>query len=178
MSSYTLPDHLYNITQTIKNWKMKQRINVAEKGRAAIKPMQALGMYLAKSSVEKSLLDLVYLRVSQINSCAFCIDMHFKDLRAAGEGEHRLYGLDAWRESPFYSDRERVALSWAEALTKLNGAVSDAIYDTALEQFTEEELIDLTLAVVAINGFNRINLAFPNPSVVGTYKVGAFAHLS
>lgn len=155
---------------------MKKRINVAEKGMAAMKTMRGLGIYLAKSSVAKSLLDLVYLRVSQINSCAFCLDMHFKDLRAAGESEQRLYSLDAWRETPFYTDRERAALAWAEALTKLNGAVPDEIYEEALGQFSEEELIDLTLAVITINGFNRINLAFPNPSVVGTYRVGAFVH--
>jgi AhpD family alkylhydroperoxidase len=153
---------------------MKPRINVAEKGVAAMKPLHGLGFYLAKSSVEKSLLDLVYLRVSQVNSCAFCLDMHFKDLRAAGEGEHRLYGLDAWRESPFYTDRERAAFAWAEALTKLDGAVSDPIYETAVEQFTDEELIDLTIAVITINGFNRLNLAFPNPAAVGTYKVGVY----
>lgn len=155
---------------------MKQRINVAEKGMTAMKPMFGLGAYLKKCSLEKPLLDLVYLRVSQINSCAFCLDMHFKDLRATGEEEHRLYGLDAWRETPFYTERERASLAWAEALTKLNGAVPDAIYETALEHFTEEELIDLTLAVITINGYNRLNLAFPNPSAVGTYQVGAFAH--
>ncbi len=156
---------------------MKQRINVAEKGMAAMRPLRGLGVYLAKSPVGKPLLDLIFLRVSQINSCAFCVDMHFKDLRAAGEGEHRLYGLNAWRETPFYTDRERAALAWAEALTVLDGAVPDDIYEAALAEFTEEELIDLTLGVIAINGFNRINLAFPNPSVVGTYKVGAFAHV-
>jgi AhpD family alkylhydroperoxidase len=155
---------------------MKQRINVVEKGMAAMKPMFGLGTYLAKCSVERPLLDLVYLRVSQINSCAFCLDMHFKDLRAAGEVEQRLYGLDAWRETPFYTDRERAAFAWAEALTKLDGAVSDAIYDAALKQFSERELIDLTLAVITINGYNRLNLAFPNPSVVGTYEPGAFAN--
>lgn len=155
---------------------MKPRINIVEKGMAAMKPMFGLGAYLKKCSVEKPLLDLVYLRVSQINSCAFCLDMHFKDLRAAGEKEHRLYGLDAWRETPFYTDRERAAFAWAEALTKLAGAVPDDIYETALGQFTEEELIDLTLAVITINGYNRLNLAFPNPSVVGTYEAGAFAH--
>jgi AhpD family alkylhydroperoxidase len=155
---------------------MKQRINVAEKGMGAVRAMRGLGAYLAKSPVEKSLLNLVLLRVSQVNGCAFCIDMHFKDLRAAGESEQRLYSLDAWRETLFYSDRERAALKWAESLTKLNGAVADAIYDEVTGQFTDEELIDLTLAVITINGFNRLNLAFPNPAAVGTYEVGAFAH--
>lgn len=154
---------------------MKQRINVIEKGMPAMKAMSGMGVYLSKSPVERSLLELVYYRVSQINGCAFCLDMHTKDLRAVGESEQRLYVLPAWREAPFYSDRERAALAWAEALTKLEGAVSDEIYAAALEQFGEEELIDLTLAVITINGYNRINLAFPNVAAVGTYRPGAFA---
>lgn len=166
--------HHYSKYQNCK--QMKQRINVADKGMGAVRALRGLGAYLSKSQVEKSLQNLVLLRVSQINSCAFCIDMHFKDLRAAGESEQRLYSLDAWRETPFYSNRERAALEWAESLTKLNGVVKDAIYEEAARQFTEEELIDLTLAVITINGFNRLNLAFPNPAVVGTYKVGAFDH--
>jgi AhpD family alkylhydroperoxidase len=156
---------------------MEQRINVFEKGQAAMKAMYGLGIYLAKSPVEQSLLNLIYFRVSQVNGCAYCLDMHSKDLRAKGESEHRLYVLNAWREAPFYTDRERAALAWAEALTKLQGGpVADDIYAEAREQFTEEELIDLTMAVITINGYNRINLAFPNPAVVGTYQVGAFAH--
>lgn len=154
---------------------MKQRINVVEKGMPAMKAMSGMGVYLSKSPVERSLLELVYYRVSQINGCAYCLDMHTKDLRAAGESEQRLYVLPAWREAPFYSDRERAALAWAEALTKLEGAVSDEIYAAALEQFGEEELIDLTLAVITINGYNRINLAFPNVAAVGTYRLGAHA---
>jgi alkylhydroperoxidase family enzyme len=102
--------------------------------------------------------------------------MHTKDLRELGESEQRLYVLPAWREAPFYSDRERAALAWAEALTKLDGhSVPDEIYDAALEQFGEEELIDLTLAVITINGYNRVNLAFPNMAVVGTYQPGKHA---
>jgi AhpD family alkylhydroperoxidase len=156
---------------------MEQRINVFEKGQAAMKAMYGLGIYLAKSPVEQSLLNLIYFRVSQVNGCAYCLDMHSKDLRAKGESEHRLYVLNAWREAPFYTSRERAALAWAEALTKLHGGpVADDIYAEAREQFTEEELIDLTMAVITINGYNRINLAFPNPATVGTYQVGAFAH--
>lgn len=155
---------------------MKPRINLAKKGTAAMKAMLGVSIYLKSSLVEQSLLELVYFRVSQVNSCAYCLDMHAKDLRASGESEHRLYGLSAWRESPFYSDRERAALAWCEALTKFDSPVCDTIYEEALAQFTEDELIDLTVAVVNINGFNRLNMAFPNPSVVGTYKVGAFAH--
>ncbi|MDO6430272.1 carboxymuconolactone decarboxylase family protein [Flavitalea sp. BT771] len=155
---------------------MKQRLNVVEKGMPAMKAMYAMGAYLSRSSVERALLELIYYRVSQINGCAYCLDMHTKDLRDGGESEQRLYVLPAWREAPFYSDRERAALAWAEALTKLEGrAVSDEIYEAALEEFGEEELIDLTLAVIAINGYNRVNLAFPNRAVVGTYKPGVHA---
>lgn len=155
---------------------MTQRINVAEKGMPAMRSMAGIGTYLAKSPVERSLLELVYYRVSQINGCAYCLDMHTKDLRELGETEQRLYVLPAWRETPFYSDRERAALAWAEALTKLTGGiVPDEIYNVAMEQFSEEELIDLTLAVIAINGYNRVNLAFPNAAVVGTYRPGIHA---
>lgn len=155
---------------------MKQRINLQEKGQGAMKAMYSLGAYLAKSQVEQSLLNLIYFRVSQVNGCAFCLDMHSKDLLAKGETEQRLLVLDAWREAPFYSNRERAALAWAEALTKVTGAVSDDIYEAARQEFSEEELIDLTMAVITINGYNRVNLAFPNPAAVGTYRVGAYAH--
>ncbi|HEY9197593.1 MAG TPA: carboxymuconolactone decarboxylase family protein [Mucilaginibacter sp.] len=155
---------------------MKQRINLQEKGQGAMRAMYSLGAYLAKSQVEQSLLNLIYFRVSQVNGCAFCLDMHSKDLLAKGETEQRLLVLDAWREAPFYSNRERAALAWAEALTKVTGAVSDDIYEAARQEFSEEDLIDLTMAVITINGYNRVNLAFPNPAVVGTYRVGAYAH--
>ena len=152
---------------------METRINLLEKGQSAIKALYPAGSYLAKSSIGKSLIDLIDFRVSQINGCAFCLDMHSKDLRAAGESEQRIYTLAAWREAPFYTQRERAALEWAEAVTKItNGQVPDEIYETARKQFTEEELIDLTLAVTLINTYNRINIAFRPP--VGTYKVGQF----
>jgi AhpD family alkylhydroperoxidase len=153
---------------------MEQRINAFEKRPNALKAMYGLGAYLAKSAVEQSLLELIYFRVSQINGCAFCLDMHSKDLRAKGETEQRLYIMDAWREAPFYTDRERAALAWAEAVTKItNGNVSDEVYAEAKQQFSEEELIDLTMAVITINSYNRINIAF-RPKV-GTYKVGEYA---
>ena len=153
---------------------MEPRINVFEKGQNAMKAVYGLGIYLAKSPIEQSLLNLIYFRVSQINGCAFCLDMHSKDLLAKGETEQRLFVLDAWREAPFYTDRERAALAWAEAVTKITGGnVPDEIYDEAREQFSEEELIDLTIAVTTINSYNRINIAFR--PLVGTYKVGAFA---
>lgn len=153
---------------------MEQRINVFEKGKNAMKAVYGLGIYLAKSPIEQPLLHLIYFRVSQINGCAFCLDMHSKDLLAVGETEQRLFVLDAWREAPFYTDRERAALAWAEAVTKIAGGnVPNEVYDEARKQFSEEELIDLTIAVITINSYNRINIAFP--PVVGTYKVGAFA---
>ena len=153
---------------------MEQRINVFEKGSNAMKALYGLGIYLSKSQVEQELLNLIYYRVSQINGCAYCLDMHSKDLRAKGETEQRLLVLDAWREAPFYTDRERAALAWAEALTKLtNKNVPDEIYEVAREQFTDEELIDLTFGILAINSYNRINIAFRPP--VGTYKVGQHA---
>ncbi|EPG75627.1 carboxymuconolactone decarboxylase family protein [Leptospira fainei serovar Hurstbridge str. BUT 6] len=155
---------------------MKRRINVYEKGGDAMKSLFDLGAYLAKSIVERSLLDLVNFRVSQINGCAYCLDMHSKDLRAVGETEQRLYMLDAWRETPFYSDRERAALAWAEAVTEIKEThVPDEVYEQTRKQFSEEELIDLTLSIITINSFNRINIAFRTPA--GTYRVGQHAAL-
>jgi AhpD family alkylhydroperoxidase len=153
---------------------MEQRINVFQNGHNSVKAMYGFGAYLAKSSVEQSLLNLIYFRVSQINGCAYCLDMHAKDLRVAGETEQRLYLLDAWREAPFYSDREQAALAWAESVTKIaGGQVPDKVYEKAREQFSEEELVDLTIAIVAINGYNRINIAFR--VTAGTYEPGAHA---
>jgi len=148
---------------------MKQRINAYEKGQGAIKAMMGLEIYLAKSSIEKNLLHLIKYRVSQINGCAYCLDMHSKDLRAAGETEQRLFVLDAWREAPFYTERERAALAWAESLTNVTeGHVPDAVFEEVSEQFSEEELIDLTLAVTTINAWNRISIAFRTEA--GTYQ--------
>lgn len=152
---------------------MEQRINFNLIGKQAMGALYGLGRYLAKSPIEQPLLDLIYFRVSQINGCAFCLDMHSKDLRANGESEQRLYLLDAWREAPFYTDKERSALAWAEALTKIkSGIVPDEIYEEARKHFSETELIDLTIAVITINSYNRINIAFGAP--VGTYQVGQY----
>ena len=152
---------------------MKPRINLFEKGQNAMTALYGLGKYLAKSSVEQSLLNLIYYRVSQVNGCAYCLDMHSKDLRAEGETEQRLYVMDAWRETPLYSDRERAALAWAEALTKVcGGAVPDEVYDEVSKEFSEQEIIDLTIGVITINSYNRINIAFR--PVVGDYKPGQF----
>jgi AhpD family alkylhydroperoxidase len=153
---------------------MKQRLNYAEVGRGAAKAMYGLEVYLAKSGLEPSLLHLLKFRVSQINGCAYCLDMHSKDLRAAGETEQRLYLLDAWRESPFYTERERAALAWAEAVTLVReGHVPDEVYEQARAQFGEEELANLTLAVVAINGWNRLNIAFRTEP--GSYQPSSHA---
>lgn len=150
---------------------MQQRLNLMEKGGGAIQAMFGLVGYLAKSSLEKSLYNLIYFRVSQINGCAYCLDMHSKDLRAAGETEQRLYMIAAWRESPVYNERERAALGWAEAVTKLGDTgVPDEVYDEARKQFSETELIDLTMAVVSINGWNRLNVAFSTEA--GNYQPG------
>ena len=123
--------------------------------------MMALERQVQSSGLEDSLLDLVKLRASQINGCAFCIDMHAKDARARGETEQRLYELDAWREAPFYTERERAALAWTEAVTLVTvGHVPDQIYDEARMQFSDAELVNLSLAIVAINGWNRLGIAF------------------
>lgn len=140
---------------------MKERLRWTKISPEAYKALFGLGSYLKDSSLERKFLDLMMLRASQINRCAYCIDMHWKDLRAAGESEQRLYGLDAWRESPYYTDRERAALAWTEAVTLLtDGFVPDQIYDQARSHFSEKELVDLTLGLVAINGWNRMNVAF------------------
>ncbi|MGN6295679.1 MAG: carboxymuconolactone decarboxylase family protein [Ginsengibacter sp.] len=150
---------------------MKQRIDLLEKGQKVIKALGGLSVYLAKSSLEPQLINLIDFRVSQINGCVYCLDMHSKDLRAAGETEQRLYTIAAWREAPFYSERERAALAWAEAVTRLkDGNVPDEVYEDARGQFSEEELIDLTVAVTTINTYNRINIAFRTPA--GDYQPG------
>jgi AhpD family alkylhydroperoxidase len=122
--------------------------------------MDALDRYLQHSAIERSLLLLVQLRASQINGCAYCLDMHWKDLRAAGENEQRLYSLDAWRECPYYSERERAALAWTEAVTLVaDGHVPDAVYEEVRVHFGDNELADLTLGVAAINAWNRLSIA-------------------
>ena len=148
---------------------MEQRIKDPKAGSGAVQAMLDLENHIAQTGLDRSLKNLVYLRASQVNGCAYCIDMHWKDLRRDGEGEQRLYGLDAWRESPYYTDRERAALAWTEAVTRVtDGHVPDEVFEEARRQFTEAELIGLTLCVVAINGWNRLNIAFRTPA--GTYQ--------
>ncbi|MVM34132.1 carboxymuconolactone decarboxylase family protein [Spirosoma sp. HMF4905] len=151
---------------------MEQRLNVQEKGQNALKTLFGIGSYLKKSHIDEALQNLIYFRVSQINSCAYCLDMHYKDARAKGETEQRLYGLSAWRESPYYTDRERAAFAWAEAVTACH--VPDDVYSQAKGQFSDEELIDLTLAVTTINTWNRFNHAFMDITTPGSYRVGQF----
>lgn len=155
--------------------KMEQRINVMEKGQDAMKAMLGLTTYLVKShKIERKLINLIDFRVSQINGCAYCLDMHSKDLRQEGETEQRLYMLEAWRDSPVYTDRERAALAWAEAVTILTDKqVSDEVYEAARKEFSEEEMIDLTLCVIAINGWNRANIAFR--TTAGNYQPGQYS---
>jgi len=134
-----------------------------------MKAVSDLHAYVRRCGLDHNLLELIKLRASQINGCAWCMDMHSKELRAAGETEQRLHLLSAWRECPFYSERERAALAWTEALTRLaDGNVPDDVFALARGQFTEEELVKLTLAIVAINGANRINIAFR--TVPGGYQ--------
>jgi AhpD family alkylhydroperoxidase len=148
---------------------MEPRINTATVAPDAYKAMFGLEAYVRRSGLEQSLLELVKTRASQINGCAYCLDMHTKDARAHGESEQRLYGLSAWRETPYYSDRERAALAWTEAVTLVaEGHVPDAVYEEARQHFTEEELVNLTLAVVAINGWNRLAISFR--AAAGTYQ--------
>jgi AhpD family alkylhydroperoxidase len=139
---------------------MKVRLDYGTVAPGVYGAMDALDQYLQACGLERTLLALVQLRVSQINGCAYCLDMHWKDLRAAGEAEQRLYSLDAWSECPYYSGRERAALAWAEAVTLvIDGHVPDAVHDEARTQFGEKELSDLTLAVATINAWNRLSIA-------------------
>ncbi|HEX7127346.1 MAG TPA: carboxymuconolactone decarboxylase family protein [Thermodesulfobacteriota bacterium] len=131
--------------------------------------MLALQREVEASGLEHRLLELVKIRASQMNGCAYCIDMHTKDARAQGETEQRIYALDAWRETPFFTDRERAALAWTEAVTNLaDGHVPDEVYEEARRHFNEPELVALTFAVVAINGWNRLSIPFRK--VPGSYQ--------
>ena len=139
---------------------MKPRFNYAKSTPGAYEAMDSLDQYLQKCGLEKPLIFLIQLRASQINGCAYCLDMHWKDLRAIGETEQRLYSLDAWRECPYYTDRERAALAWTEAITLINNAhVPDSIFEEVSPHFSEKELSDLTLAVATINAWNRLSIS-------------------
>ncbi len=148
---------------------MKQRLNYGKTAPEAIKSLLDLETYLHHSSLDKIIFELVKTRASQINGCAYCIDMHTKDARKAGETEQRLYALSAWRETSFYTDKERAALEWTEELTLIaQHHVADELYNKMLQHFSEKELVDLTMAIVAINAWNR--LAIPFRSEAGSYN--------
>jgi AhpD family alkylhydroperoxidase len=146
-----------------------QRFDYVKAAPGIYHAMKGLEDYLHQCGLEESLLHLMKLRASQINGCAYCLDMHWKDLKSIGEPDHRLYELDAWEESPFYSDRERAALAWTEAVTRVaDSRVPDALYDEVRKQFSEKEIANLTFAVAAINAWNR--LAISARITPGTYE--------
>lgn len=148
---------------------MKQRLNYAKIAPGALKGMLEIETYVAASGLERSLYELVKTRASQINGCAYCLDMHTKDARKAGETEQRLYALSAWRETPFYTERERAGLEWTESLTLISeNDVPDSLYEAVRKHFSEEELVALTMAIVAINAWNRLAISFR--TVPGTYE--------
>ena len=143
---------------------MSGRFDYAKVAPDANEAMRGLERYVRGSGLERSLIELVKIRASQLNGCAYCLDMHTKDARAAGESEQRLYVLAAWREAPFYSERERAALEWTEALTVLaRDGVPDELYERTRRVFSELELVNLTTAIIAINGWNRLSVAFRSP---------------
>jgi len=148
---------------------MTARLHYIKAAPGVLDAMLYLHKYLGLSGIEENLLNLISLRASQINRCAYCLDMHWKDLRAVGETEQKLSLLNAWREAPGFTDRERAALAWTEAVTLITeGHVPDEVYNLARRQFSEAELANLTLAVVSINGWNRLNIAFRTEA--GSYK--------
>jgi AhpD family alkylhydroperoxidase len=148
---------------------MQARLEPQKVAPEAYRAMLGLQSYVNNSGLEPALQELVKLRASQINGCAYCIDMHTKDARANGESEQRLYALSAWRETPFFTDRERAALAWTEALTLIaEDHAPDGVYEEVRSRFSEKELVALTMAIVAINGWNRIAISFR--AVPGTYQ--------
>jgi AhpD family alkylhydroperoxidase len=155
---------------------MKARIDLMHVNPGVIQAMLGLERQIRQAGFDHKLLDLVRMRASQINGCSYCLDMHSKDARANGETEQRLYGLNAWRETPYYSANERAALEWTEALTLVAQThVPDEVYERVREQFSEDELVHLSLAIVAINGWNRLNVAAR--TVPGDYVAGSVAKL-
>lgn len=148
---------------------MESRLNYTKLAPGGVQAMYKMHKYVQESGLEHSLLELVKTRASQINGCAYCIDMHTKDARALGESEQRLYLLNAWREAPFYTEKERAALAWTEAVTLISEShASDEVYAAAREQFSEQELVNLTMAIISINGWNRLAISFR--AVPGDYE--------
>lgn len=152
---------------------MKPRIEFAEATKGLFDGLFKTEMYLKKSGLDLTLQELIKYRVSQINGCAYCIDMHHKDAIALGETEQRLHSLAAWKECPYYSEKERAALAYAEAVTNLHQhGITDSLFETLTQHFSKAEIADLTMAIANINNWNRINIAWK--SVPGNYKVGQF----
>ena len=148
---------------------MKSRLDYGQVAPKAIKGLLEIENYIHHSNLEKSLFELVKTRASQINGCGYCLDMHTKDARKEGETEQRLYALSAWRETPLFTERERIALEWTEALTLIAGnPISDELYERVSKEFNEQDLIALTMTIIAINGWNR--LAIPFRTVAGSYN--------
>jgi AhpD family alkylhydroperoxidase len=158
-------------SQEITVTRMKERLDYAPLWPGGVETMRALERQFHATGLGQRLLELVKIRVSQINGCAFCIDMHAKVARAHGETEQRIYALSAWRETPFFDPRERAALTWAEALTRIESGVPDDVYNSVREHFDEAQLVAITYAVVGINGWNRIAIAFRK--VPGSYSVAS-----
>jgi len=156
-------------TQTATQTAQQPRIDYRAASPEALKGMYELESFVRNSGLDHKLLHLIKTRASQINGCAFCIDMHTKDARAVGETEQRLYALNAWRETPFFTDQERAALAWTEALTNIQqGHAPDDVYDELTRHFSEQDIIALTLAITTINAWNRIAIGFRAPA--GTYQ--------
>jgi AhpD family alkylhydroperoxidase len=169
MRNETLNPILQTFISQLMGGSMQPRWEYMQVAPGAYKAMSGLEQHLHQCGLDESLLHLIKLRASEINGCAYCLDMHWKDLRAIGENEQRLYSLDAWRECPYYTDRERAALAWTEAITLItNGHVSDAVYEEVRPHFTGTELANLTLAIATINAWNR--LAISARTVPGTYQ--------
>ena len=148
---------------------MNSRLDYPKVAPEAYMAMRGLEAYVRQCGLEPTLIELVKIRASQLNGCAYCIDMHTKEARARGETEQRIYALSAWRETPFFTERERAALAWTEVVTLVaEGPIEDEDYDDVREQFDEKALVDLTLAIVAINGWNRLAISFR--TVPGTYQ--------
>jgi AhpD family alkylhydroperoxidase len=148
---------------------MEPRIDYRKMAKDPLQALYSLEQHVRRSGLETKLLELVRMRASQINGCAYCLDMHSKDARAEGETEQRLYGLSAWRETPYYTDRERAALEWTEAITLISrDQVPDEVYERTRKHFSEAELVNLTLAAVAINSWNRLAISFR--AVPGSYQ--------
>ena len=148
---------------------MKSRIEYAQVAPGAVEAMRALEKYVHTCGIDPKLLELIKIRASQINGCAYCLDMHTKDARSQSETEQRLYALNAWRETPFFTEKERAALSWTESVTQISTShAPDEVYEIARRYFDEKELVNITLAVIAINGWNRLAISFR--SVPGAYQ--------